>query len=305
MWVSCPHTKKLIHTCQGTIIYCFVIYHLTLTGCDTIQSAMIERRTISQEEFDLEIPDFTFRPNIWTEAFLTGLSTIDVQGAKVAELGVGTGIVGIDLLRRGVGHYVGIDIDDRILPVALRNITHAVPGQTSRITLLTSDLLDKLDEDHSFNIICGCLPQVSKPPTITLGSADSFARYFDSQKYQSDLNVYGLGLNESALIQARTRLRPDGRAVLVLSGRAGNDVINRMFERNGYSARVLFEDTITQLKETTLSTLVGYEALGHEFFFYEDDHCEKRITVAEAEQRRLQGEDLWHKIYVVEGTIAA
>jgi methylase of polypeptide subunit release factors len=263
---------------------------------------MNERKPIPVQQLGLEIPDFTFQPNIWTEAFLSGLSTISVDNSKVLELGIGTGVVGIDLIKRGARHYVGVDIDDRILPVANRNIVRAVPNRTARITLLVSDLLTAVDEDNSFDLICGCLPQVGRPPSVTLGTSDSYARYFDSQKYQSDLNVFGLGLNESALNQSRTRIKPEGKVVLVLSGRAGIDVINHMFKRNGFAPQVIFEDNIPQLKETTLATLVEYEAQGHEFFFYDDKECKNRISVADAEQRRLNGQDSYHKLYVVAGS---
>jgi methylase of polypeptide subunit release factors len=263
---------------------------------------MSERKPISAQQLGLEIPDFTFQPNIWTEAFLSGLSAIDVKNAKVAEIGIGTGVVGINLIKRGVRHYVGVDIDDRILPVAYRNIFRAVPERTAKITLLASDLLTAVEEDNSFDLICGCLPQVGRPPTVMLGTSDSYARYFDSQKYQSDLNVFGLGLNESALIQSQTRIKPEGKVILVLSGRAGIDVINYMFKRNDFAPQVLFEDNIPQLKETTLATLVEYEAQGHEFFFYEDKDCKNRISVANAEQRRLNGQDSYHKLYIVAGS---
>lgn len=262
---------------------------------------MDERSPISLE--GLEIPDFTFKPNIWTETFLSGLAMIDVNNFKAVELGVGSGIVGIDLIRRGVSKYIGIDIDERILPVAYRNIDKAVPNNRCEVSLLTSDLLSDLGEERDFDLICGCLPQVSKPTAVVLGTADSYARYFDAQKYCSNLNIYGLGLNESALAQSRTRLKVNGRVVLVLSGRAGKDVLEQMFERNGFIPNIIFEKNIPQLRETTLTTLVDHEHCGCEFFFYKDQKCEERISVVEAENRRLQGMDSYHKLYVIEGRI--
>ncbi|MCW1949402.1 MAG: 50S ribosomal protein L11 methyltransferase [Candidatus Shapirobacteria bacterium] len=262
---------------------------------------MSERSPISIE--GLEIPDFTFKPNVWTETFLSGLNTINVKNLKVVELGVGSGIVGIDLIRRGVSRYVGVDIDERILPVACRNIDAVVPNNSCDISLMTSDLLSGLGEEKDFDLICGCLPQVSKPPTISLGTADTYARYFDCDQYCSDLNIYGLGLNEGALIQSKERLKPFGSVVLVLSGRAGKEVLEKMFERNGFSPKIIFEKNIAQLKETTLATLVEYESHGCNFYFYSDQECNKRISVAEAEDRRLRGLDSYHKLYVVEGKL--
>lgn len=256
---------------------------------------------LTEADLDLEVPGYTFRPNIWTEAFLTGLQTIPLAGKKVLEIGVGTGIIAIDLLKRGVQQYTGVDIDERVLPVAQRNIAKKIPLAAALVTLLQSDLLESLPQGEYYDLICGCLPQVGKPATVELGNEDSFARYFDEDKYESVLNVYGLGLNENALTQAKSRLRPDGSIVLVLSGRAGKNVLETLFNSKGYKPRIVFEDTIAQLRETTLATLVDSEAQGYEFFFYKDEFCRERISVREAEERRIHGEDSYHKIYVVEG----
>ena len=262
-----------------------------------------ERRTLTPKDLNLEIPDFTFRPNVWTEAFLTGLESIDVRNKRIVEIGVGTGIIGIDLLKRGVKKYVGVDIDARILPIAKQNIEKIVPKFKQRVTLLQSDLLESVPSDYLFDVICGCLPQVSKPATIKLGDEDSFARYFDAVKYQSVLNVYGLGLNEAVLIQSKTRLKSQGSVVLVLSGRAGKSVLEELFTHNGYTPRIVFEDNIAQLRETTLATLVEAEKQGHKFFFFKDLACRKPISVKEAEERRIKGKDSYHKIYVIEGKL--
>lgn len=265
---------------------------------------MNEYRLISSQTIlNLEIPDFIFRPNEWTDAFLAGLEVIPMEDKWVAEIGVGTGLVGIDLLQRGVREYIGLDIDPRIIPIALRNITKIVPESLHKVKLIHSDLLESLPQNHSFDIICGCLPQVSKPSAIDFSNADSYARYFDAQKYQSSLNVYGLGLNEAVLAQAKTRLRPQGSVVLVLSGRAGEDILKQLFIQNGYKPRVLFEAKVCQAHETTVKTLAQAEEQGYEFFFYKDPLCEERITVEEAEDRRLQGKDSYHKIFIFEGIL--
>jgi methylase of polypeptide subunit release factors len=261
------------------------------------------RRKFTPEELDIEIPGFTFRPNVWTEAFLTGLKSVRVKNKSIVEIGVGSGIIAIDLLKRGVKEYFGIDIDSRILPIAQQNIIKKVPKSIQKVTLLQSDLLESVPDDRSFDIVCGCLPQVSKPSTIELGVDDSYARYFDSQKYQSVLNVYGLGLNEGALIQAKTRLKPQGSVILVLSGRAGKEILEQFVTENGYTPRVIFEDTIAQLRETTLETLVQAESKGYKFFFYKDPECKELITVKEAEERRLSGKESYHKIYVIEAKL--
>jgi methylase of polypeptide subunit release factors len=263
-----------------------------------------ERRVLAQNDINnLSIPYFVFKPNIWTEVFLTGMDKIPVKDKNVVEIGVGTGIVAIDLLRRGVDKYVGLDIDQKVLAIARHNIEKKIPEFTKNVCLIQSDLLESVPFDNSCDVICGCLPQVGKPEMIELGVDDSYSRYFDINKYQSALNIYGLGLNEAALVQSKTRLKIDGSVVLVLSGRAGEEILNQMYQCNGYRSRVIFESSIPQLRETTLKTLVEAEEEGHDFFFFKDLKCKKRITVKEAESRRVKNMDSFHKIYVIEGKL--
>jgi methylase of polypeptide subunit release factors len=263
----------------------------------------LERRLLMPKDIDIEIPSFTFKPNVWTEAFLTGMDKLSVENKKVVEIGVGTGIAAIDLLKRGVDRYIGIDIDHRVLPIAHRNIEKKVPEHIQRVKLLQSDLLESIFADNSCDIICGCLPQVSKPTNVEFSTADNYSRYFDTNKYQSALNIYGLGLNEAALVQSKTRLKQGGSIVLVLSGRAGKEILDQMFQYHGYNTCVIFEGSIPQLRETTLKTLVQAEEQGYDFFFYEDMECQKRISVKEAEDRRIKNMDSYHKIYVIEGKL--
>jgi len=44
-----------------------------------------ERRILTPQDLDIEIPDFTFRPNVWTEAFLTGLSSVPIEDKRIIE----------------------------------------------------------------------------------------------------------------------------------------------------------------------------------------------------------------------------
>lgn len=194
------------------------------------------------------------------------------------------------------------------MPCAQRNIEKSVrlPKAVlgARYEVLVSDLFDSVEAGKKFDLICGCIPQVPKPEAVCFGDKDSLARYFDSQKYRSALNTYGLGLNEKALAEAKSRLKPDGCVVLVLSGRGGPDILTSMFRANGYEACILHETVIPQLKETTLAPLAKTEAQGACFYFYADKACRDRVTVAQAEERRLQGHDSFHKIYAYQGKLS-
>ena len=76
-----------------------------------------------------------------------------------------------------------------------------------------------------------------------------------------------------------------------------------MYHRHGYTTRVIFEGSIPQLRETTLDTLIKAEDQGYNFFFFKDSECKNCISVKEAENRRINNMDSYHKIYVIEGKL--
>lgn len=252
------------------------------------------------EDFNLELEDFAFKPNLWTEVLLKGLAALDLEGKRALELGFGTGIAAIFALRRGIKYYTGIDIDERLIPLALRNIEKNL-NPRGNVQLTQSDLFEKVT--GQYELIWGCIPQVIKPQHIYLGEGDSYARYFNEEESPSRLNTYGLGLNERALAEARPFLGSGGEMLLVLSGRAGTQVLDDLFSSQGYQPRIVHETTVAHLKQTNLAELIKSEKEGYEFYFYADSNCSQRISVSEAEQRRLRGADSYHKLYAIAGTL--
>jgi hypothetical protein len=93
--------------------------------------------------------------------------------------------------------------------------------------------------------------------------------------------------------------------VLNLGGRPGLEKLRSLFQDAGYQPKVVWEETIPQHAETSLASLAILERDGRHdgFEFFEDSLCAKRIGAREAEARRLRGEPLFHKIYVIAGTL--
>lgn len=251
-------------------------------------------------KFELELPPFAFNPNVWTEVLLEGLQSMDLKDRKVLEIGFGSGIAAILLFRKKLKEYVGVDIDPRLIPVARANILFNCPDLEQPFRLLESDLYQDVG-DSDFDLVYGCIPQVLKPPHVDLGEADSYARYFDPKLSPSLRNSYGLGLNERALIESKSVLKERGEILLVLSGRAGYQILEEMFHESGFTPEVVHEKSVAHLRATSLSTLVEQEKHGASFYFYSDPQCSHKITVEEAETRRLRGEDSYHKLYAVRG----
>lgn len=58
------------------------------------------------------------------------------QGRRVVDYGIGAGLLGVEVLRRGASHYFGVDISKRSLATATKYLKRHVPEAAGRWTLL-------------------------------------------------------------------------------------------------------------------------------------------------------------------------
>jgi SAM-dependent methyltransferase len=259
-----------------------------------------------------EVPHYAFTPDQWTRALLRGLAQFDgFKDKNVAELGVGTGINAAYVLdAKDPKQLFASDIDGRCTDLAARNVSRAVSADKSdRFHPVAGDQnLASWLADHEpgfVDVVYGCLPQVVKSQEMDIHEGDNVAHYYDPAQYPSKLHHLGLGLNDFALRQLNPRLNQGGTVILNLSGRPGREQTLELFRSNGFEPRILHEEVVAQHAGTSVATLAEIERRhGHifEFFTSPQGTADSQISATEAETRRLAGEPVYHKIYVVAGT---
>ncbi len=77
----------------------------------------------------------------------------------VLDMGTGSGVIGINLLKNGAGSVLCTDISPDALAVARKN-AHAL-GLATGIAFVASDLFSALKKGRSFDLICANLPYVA------------------------------------------------------------------------------------------------------------------------------------------------
>ena len=214
----------------------------------------------------------------------------------------------VDGYKEGIWYYS--DYDPRCTLLATDNLG-VIGRDSARYYPLAGkwDLLtppaDSVCVAPMVDVIFGCLPQV---PTeeMDLSVGDRIAHYYNPLIYpKSQLHSIGLGMNEALLAQAREVLTPGGAVVLNLGGRPGLSRLVAMFQTNGYQPRMVHEEIIPQHRETSLTSLVALEAMGQsDFEFFVDAKGVIPINARQAEDRRVNGSSVFHKIYVIEGILA-
>ena len=263
---------------------------------------------------DFEVPEFAFEPDSWSKAFMKGLMTFGKGGGferkGVAELGVGTGAnVALILSAFNPTKVFASDLNGECTKLAARNIVHAVPSARDKFVPIAGDQnlgrwINGISEG-AIDVVYGCLPQVVKASEIDLHEGDNVAHYYDPAQYPSERHHLGLGLNESALRQIHPLLPQGGTVILNLSGRPGKEAaLEQMFRDCGYEPKLLHEEVIEQHSGTSLATLAAVEAHnGHRFEFFTSNlgSLGSQITATDAEERRLAGVKVYHKIYVIAG----
>lgn len=268
-------------------------------------SAYVPLRRFYENAADIFIhrPSNLFFPDAWTETFAQGIQALGkkdgFQGRHVLEVGVGIGInaLGIMTSPNAPAEFTGTDICDNAVSASAHLArSHGILN----VSMICSDLLKNVDPTllHRVDHIVACIPQVPVPGTILLNDGDNYAHYYTPTGTQWD--EWGLGLNAGLLEQA-TKLAPQATVTLNLSGRPGIERLKDFFERHNRHARVLFERMVPQHIDTSLAYLAETEKHHPDlpFEFFADPEGIKRINADQAEARRVNGEPLFHKIYVI------
>lgn len=256
-----------------------------------------------------KVPEWAFQPDAWTHAFLRGLRKTTL-GQSVWEVGCGSGVVSFSLHQFfPLSEVYFSDFDLRCTEIAVENLAggkvlpsrfHPLYGQWDLVT-------HERFRPPKVDAVVACIPQVPAPSDLVLGEADSLAHYYDPTGVgrEGEWNALGLGLNFALLRQAKGVLNSGGKVVLNLGGRPGLPRLQEMFQSAGFAPRVIHEEVIIQHAGTSLVPLASMEGDGkQDFEFFADFDARECINARIAEARRVRGETLYHKIYVIEGTMA-
>jgi len=263
----------------------------------------------------VDIPEFCFVPDAWNLAFIRGLLKVNFSGKRILELGVGTGanIVALTKYHNAFlpRQVMFSDIEPRNIEVAAKNIRKHIPCDEIVFPLWGSyDLLRRLDgksDDYiekqitNVDIIIGCLPQVITPKGIAITNGCNIAHYYEQDLYVSEFHEFGLGLIDNCLRQAAGTAKDS--IILNLSGRAGIEKINEVFRKNSLVTYILHREITPQCQRTSLESYVMIEKThGYSFEFFSDYEGMKKVNAQEAEELRSKGENVFHYIYVVQGS---
>lgn len=271
------------------------------------------REGIRFEKEVISVPKWAFKPDEWSRAFLRGLegfapSWKNGGNPLIWEIGVGTG-VNILVLQKSFQNakWYFSDFDPRCVPLALKNLSrcgveknlYPLKGSWDLITPPQKSGL----QTPNAGVIFGCLPQV--PVHTDLSTGDRMSHYYDPDRYpEAHLNALGLGLVETLLTRVRKVFNPGVRVILNLAGRPGRKCLVNLFRETGYEPDVVHSAKIEQHAGTSLASLAKLEENGHDDFeFFEDTYCLQTIDAREAESLRLRERKVYHKIYVIAGTL--
>ncbi len=262
----------------------------------------------------LDIPSGAFIPDEWTKAFQDGLKESGLEGCVVLEVGVGTGVnIKFLIEQSGVKKIYGSDLDPSLPQLASDNMDKLlspedrekfVPIHGSISLLNNAQLQDMLKE---LDVIVACIPQAIRPENVE-PSADDMAHYYPKEVFDKNpYNSYALGLNEELLRDAK-KIAPETPVILNLGGRVGQAKLLELFTYNGYKPEILHTEIIPQHPGTNLefyaeleSSLDGTTDSPFKCEFFSDSEGNELITAQKAEKRRLNKEEVFHKIYVIRG----
>jgi methylase of polypeptide subunit release factors len=180
-------------------------------------------RTVRAAGFGLAVYPTVFHPKLFltSEFFARFLSTIDLEGKRVADVGTGSGILALAAARAGAS-AVALDINPEAVKAATDNAR--ANGLRGRVTAIRSDLLSRLPPDPSFDVI------ISNPPFFSGEPRDIADRAWVAGPEYRDI--------KPLFEQARQRLRPSGKMYVLLSSDSDLHFLGRLIASAGFQARI-------------------------------------------------------------------
>ncbi|MGB0660246.1 MAG: hypothetical protein ACPGNV_08685 [Mangrovicoccus sp.] len=279
------------------------------------------------------VPDFAFDPtDPWTQTFQEGLRRAKLEGKSVYEVGIGTGMNAVFLLRSLKAASVsGSDLDPRLTELASKNVESLAPEDADRFHPVAGEV-SLIDTDAAraavgqADVIIACLPQVTSPDDekfavfrdahdVDIGedaqerSADHIAHYYPWKLFDClPFNAVGLGLNEALLRRVR-EAAPQAELIMNFGARIPRATICSMFEANGYAPEVLNSRIVLQDAGTDISFFVtletAMEGTGLESkvvcCFFADAEGKQPLSACEAQDRQINTPDepLYHEVCVI------
>jgi release factor glutamine methyltransferase len=180
-------------------------------------------RSVRAGGFRLAVYPTVFHPKLFltSEFFARFLSTLDLEGKHVADVGTGSGILALAAARAGAT-VVALDINPMAVNAAADN--SRANGFGDRVTALRSDLMSALAPDPQFDVI------ISNPPFFSGEPRDIADRAW----------VAGPGYRDimSLFEQAHQRLKPSGAMYVLLSSDSDLHFLGQLIAKAGFRARI-------------------------------------------------------------------
>jgi methionine S-methyltransferase len=277
----------------------------------------------------LQLPS-TFTPEEWSYTFFEGLSRYEFSefhDKRLVELGCGNGWITLALAKKYKPKFIsGVDINPRAIIASKINLfINAIDRKGNFITDEEGkNLLDSVSFHESdllgyfkgktfcFDAIVGCIPQVLNPSgdlfdtIISENQNDDFlyslSNYCGKQGYIED--QFGLGLIAKAVEESIDLLKSNGKLILNLGGRPGEQVLERLFKRRGLSVKKIWERRVVQAGDTEVGPLVEIETKSpHRFEFFIGKNSTEPISAKTAKYYSRQGGEITHTLSVYEFAI--
>ncbi len=197
----------------------FVSYHLVLNRRDI--------RNTHAAGFRLRVRPTVFHPRYFlsSEYFAEFIDGLDLRGKNVADVGTGSGVLALAAARAGAASVLAVDINPNAVLCARENAE--ANGFGDRVTAARMDLLAEVPSRPVFDVILSSPPKHAGEPRDLADSG-----WHAGPQYR---NVAGL------FVQARERLKPDGRLYVMVSSDSDLDLFGRLIDEAGFRARLAVE----------------------------------------------------------------
>jgi release factor glutamine methyltransferase len=200
----------------------FLSYHLILARQST--------RITKAAGFRLIVRPTVFHPRYFISSvcFAQFIKGLDLSGARVLDVGTGSGILALAAARAGAARVTALDINPNAALTAAENAR--ANGVDGRLSAVCSDLLSAFARRPLFDVIITSPPKHAGEPRNLADRG-----WHAGPKYRDIAALFA---------EARERLAPGGRVYLMVSSDSDLDLLGALIERAGFRARLAHERSI-------------------------------------------------------------
>lgn len=175
------------------------------------------------KDMEFDVPESVYEPQEDSELMAKALETMDLGGKSALEIGCGSGLLAILMAKNGA-KVTAVDIN----PEAVKATEENAARNEAELHAIQSDLFSNVR--GNFDLI------IFNAPYLPVEKGESDYRYSGGETGRDTIEKFIAG--------AKSRLKPDGTILLLISSLTGEKEVTELFAKQSMHAKTIMREKV-------------------------------------------------------------